>query len=320
MDYKEPYLEAIKKKNYSKPLLTQVNMALKRLTVGDLLAVNLAFIRLHEPCAVNEDTFLTALVFMHSAYSVGNDAELLPLYDINTAKLDEVVTIATTTDFQPFHYFPDIMGDYNLARLLLYTSPVPTQQKPEQLSPKEQSRLFKNNFIVTDSMIRTYQIENKTDIMGMPLIDFAVIIGALTIQGGATIAERVATSLRLRLESIAYLVAVADIHTYPRTAQIGPFAKLNNGDYFQPTPKQAILQVRSAKDNEVLNKRRQQMGIMAKIKIDNPDSYKEKLAPLTERVIRNNEIILEGKPEYKIIEMIRQDWEALKNGLDTDNN
>ena len=62
------------------------------------------------------------------------------------------------------------------------------------------------------------------------------------------------------------------------------------------------------------------MGIMAKIKIDNPDSYKEKLAPLTERVIRNNEIILEGKPEYKIIEMIRQDWEALKNGLDTDNN
>ena len=313
MAYRDVYLNALRQQQESQPSYTQGELSLERLTVADALQINLKFITCYELGELSKDDFIKQCILL--VVLRDKDKRLFSLSDLTTEEITAQIQLAKPDQFSSFWA---VAVEYFLFIQLMTTPPVPPDKaRFYDYNEAEQLQAIKNSYLAIDSIVRVYQVESCDIYDDTPLIDFAVTIGALTINGGVMLADRVAMSLKSKLESIAYLTEINNVYTSakdtknPNQVVRGGFRKLGRAGYFQDTPLKSLLTVRTKEHNEATAYVKQQVKTMAYLKRKNPASYNEKLAVLNSQAIQNAEALLQGKPELTQLEEIKADMEAL---------
>jgi hypothetical protein len=305
MSYKQLYKTALTTAAHYQASYTQASVELNRLTLDNALNIGQLFTSLYNGGYDDINNFLSKTI-MAMCLCIDNKQ----VYSqINTESLNQI----NTSDFVLFQAFPTIAADYFLFVNLLTTPPAPPKQvKFFDYSDNEKVEAFKNQLLAIDSIVRVYQVESKTDLK-TPLAKFNPILGAMVINGGLLLHERITNALRPRLEQISFNVEVATVYTSAQNAK-NPnnvirqgFNRLNNSHYFQQTPMQALLNVRSQGYGQALAEIKRDLGVMARLKQDNPQRYKELTQALTPKRIKNIYDILGDRPEVAQLKIIEND-------------
>lgn len=311
MLYKEAYLKALRQQHLSRPSYPQGLLTLERLTVADALQINLKFIACYSG-ELSRDDFIKQCVLL-----VALRDEDKRLFDLNDLTTDDIAAQIQKSKPDQFGSFWAVAVEYFLFMQIMTTPPVePNKVTFCDYSDSEQLQSIKNSYLAIDAIVRSYQAENKIT-FDMPLIDLAVIFGALTINGGVLLADRIAIALKSRLELIAYLTEVNNIYTsavnakHPNQTLQSGFTRLKRSGYFKQSPFNALLAVHSKQIAEAINYAKQQVKSMMTLKQQNEASYNEKLLAATDKTIQNLESLLDGKAELKHFFVIKADREAI---------
>jgi hypothetical protein len=312
--YKDLYLETLKKQAISQPIYKQHELKLARLTVGDMLTINLKFIVDYDG-DISKVDFIKQCILLTSLRQGERK-----LYELNNVTTVEMAAQLETVKPDQFNAFWAVAGDYFLFINLVNTPPVPPDKvRFYDYTDKEQLQAHKNNLIAIHSMVKLYEVENNASVGEMALIDFAVIYGSLVINGGLSLADRVAVSLGGNLQRIAYAIEVNNIYTsakdakHPNQVIQSGFSRLKRAGYFQDTPLKALLSPRTKQKANLINEAKRQIKTMMHLKRSDQASYNEKLNAATDTTMTNLDNLLYGQPELKQLETIRADRETLKS-------